>query len=211
MAGTCLIVSGGAFSPLPPSLPRPDRVIACDRGWQHAARLGLTPELVVGDFDSAPEPPEGVPVLRVPARKDDTDTMLAARMALDWGCREVWICCALGGRLDHTLANIQTAAFLAVRGVRGRVLGEDTELLAFAGGSERFPRRDGWSLSVFALSDRCEGVTVRGTKYVCDGAELSNAFPLGVSNVWTAEAAEVSVSRGVLLVVQSRLRPGEHI
>ena len=211
MEGFCLIVSGGEFAPLPAGLPPPDCVIACDRGWQYAGRLGLTPDLVVGDFDSAPPPETGTPVERVPSRKDDTDTMLAARRALERGFRDVAVCCAFGGRLDHTLANIQTAAWLVEHGARARLLGADTDALAFTGRTERFPRRVGWSLSVFALSEACEGVGIRGAKYECDGVTLRSAFPLGVSNVWAAEEAEVSVRQGILLVMQSRLREGEHI
>ena len=212
MEGLCLIVSGGDFCPPPAELCAPKHIIACDRGYLHARRLGLTPDLIVGDFDSAP-PPRGAvsEVRRVPARKDDTDTMLAAREALALGYRDVAVCCAFGGRLDHTLANLQTAAFLAERGCRVRLSGTDTDARVFTSGREAFPRREGWSLSVFALSDRCEGVTLRGTAYECENAALTNGFPLGVSNVWAAEEAAVGVARGTLLVLQSRLKKGEHI
>ncbi len=211
MEGTCLIVSGGEFCPLPDELRAAAFVVACDRGYVYAERLGLAPDLVVGDFDSAPQPRCGVPVKRFPSRKDDTDTMLAAREALARAFTDVTICCAFGGRLDHTLANLQTAAFLAAHGARARLLGADTEALAFAAGSARIPRREGWSLSVFALSDKCAGVTIRGTKFECENAALTNAFPLGVSNTWAAETAEVTVRSGILLALQARLKEGEHI
>jgi len=211
MNGLCVIVSGGEYCELPDELRGADCVIACDRGWQYAEKLGLTPDLVVGDFDSAPPPDIGAPVRRVPTRKDDTDTMLAVRHALEQGWRDVTICCAFGGRLDHTLANLQSGVYIAAHGGRARLLGADTDARIFADGEETFPRREGWSLSVFALSDSCAGVTIRGTKYECEDAALTNAFPLGVSNVWTAEEAAVRVGRGTLLVVQSRLRKGEHI
>ena len=119
MEKLCLIVSGGAFAPLPEDLRAPDFVIACDRGWQYAARLGVTPDLIVGDFDSAAAPRAGAPVERLPTRKDDTDTMYAARRATELGYRNVAVCCAFGGRLDHTLANIQTAAWIAARSRSG--------------------------------------------------------------------------------------------
>lgn len=209
--GLCVVVSGGEYCEIPEELRRADYVIACDRGWQYAAKMGLRPDWIVGDFDSAPPPETEAPVTRVPTRKDDTDTMLAARRALELGYRDVAILCAFGGRLDHTLANLQTAAFLVERGARTRLVGKDTEALAFTGGTERFPRREGRSLSLFALSDCCEGVTVRGTKYTCENERLTNAFPLGVSNVWASQQAEVSVSAGTLLVLQCRLAPGEHI
>ena len=211
MNGLCVIVSGGEYCELPDELRGADCVIACDRGWQYAEKLGLSPDLVVGDFDSAPPPAMGAPVRRVPTRKDDTDTMLAVRHALEQGWRDVAICCAFGGRLDHTLANLQSGAYIAAHGGRARLLGADTDARIFADGEETFPRREGWSLSVFALSDSCAGVTIRGTKYECEDAALTNAFPLGVSNVWAAEEAAVRVGRGTLLVVQSRLRKGEHI
>ena len=207
----CLLISGGDYCDIPEELRAAEHIIACDRGWQYAERLDLTPDLIVGDFDSAPPPEGNSHIERVPTRKDDTDTMLAARHALAAGYREIAVCCAFGGRLDLTLAYIQTAAWLVSRGARVRLVGVDTDALVFAGGTERFPRRDGWSLSVFALSDVCEGVTIRGTKYECESVSLTSAFPLGVSNVWASPEAVISARSGILMVMQSRLRRGEHI
>lgn len=211
MNDCCLIISGGSICELPEELRAARYIIACDRGWQYAERLGLTPDLIVGDFDSAPLPETNTPIERVPTRKDDTDTMLAARRALEAGWRNIAICCAFGGRLDHTMANLQTAAYIVAHGATARVVGVNADALAFSGASVRFPRRDGWSLSVFALSDCCEGVSVRGTKYECEDVTLTNVFPLGVSNTWRSNEAEIAVKRGILLVLQSKLRDGEHI
>ncbi len=240
MHGLCLLISGGDFSPLPKELYEADYVIACDKGWQYAERLGLSPDLILGDFDSVPPPMTSVPVEHFPTRKDDTDTMLAARRALAMGYRDIAVACAFGGRFDHALANLQTAAFLASHGARTRLVGTDTDALAFAGANadalafdrtdidvrtfagantdapafvrtERFPRRDGWSLSVFALSDICQGVSIRGTEYVCTDETLTNTFPIGISNAWASEEAEISVRSGILLVMHSKLQKGEHI
>ena len=88
MEGSCLIISGGDYSELPDSLLRVRYVIACDRGWQYAQKMNIEPDLIVGDFDSAPQPDSGVPIDAVPTRKDSiTDTMLAIRHALDLGYR----------------------------------------------------------------------------------------------------------------------------
>lgn len=207
----CLIISGGEFSPPPEELRAANYIIACDAGYRHAQRLGLVPDLIVGDFDSAPPPVTDIPVERFPSRKDDTDTMLAARRALARGAKRVAICCAFGGRLDHTLANLQTAAFLATHGVCVRLVGTDTDATVLTGGSLRIPRRDGWSLSLFSLSERCEGVAIRGAEYGGDGMTLEGRLPMGVSNVWASDAAEIEVQSGILLVMLSRLAPGEHI
>ena len=202
MREDCLIISGGDFADDPPVPRDAGFVIACDRGWLHAERLGISPSVILGDFDSsAPPRSAGIPVLSFPVRKDDTDTMLAARHALEKGFRDITVCCALGGRFDHTLANLQAAAFIVRHGGRCRILGQGTEMIAFSEGSLRLPRREGCSLSVFSLTDRCAGVTIRGTDYECRDLCLTNSFPLGVSNAWASGEAVISVGSGILLVV----------
>ena len=116
MEKRCIIVSGGRPGPAPQPQPG-DFVIACDRGYRYCAGLGLQPDLFIGDFDSydgAVDP--AVPVERLQPEKDDTDTGHAIRHALDQGYRTLILVCALGGRLDHTLANIHTLAFLRENG-----------------------------------------------------------------------------------------------
>ena len=211
MKKRCLIISGGEECPLPADMSEADYVIACDRGYLYAERMGLKPDLIVGDFDSASPPATGIPVERLPSRKDDTDTMIAARHAAQLGFDEAMIVCCFGGRLDHTLANIQTAAWLAGHGITTRLAGTDTEAAVFTAGTLRFPRREGRSLSLFSLRDRCEGVCIRGTKYDGENLTLTNAFPLGVSNLWISEEAEITVKSGILMVMQSGLKKGEHI
>ena len=191
MSGHCLIVSGGAYCEIPKEARAADYVIACDRGYRHAERMGIMPDLIVGDFD--------------------TDTMLAARRAAELGYGEATICCCFGGRLDHTLANLQTAAWLVEHGASVRLTGTDTEAYAFTAGKTRIPRRDGWSLSLFSLSDRCEGVSIRGTEYDGENITIRNSFPVGISNRWSAGEAEISVRQGILLIIESRLKKGEHI
>lgn len=205
MKAKCLIVSGGDFAPL----PSPDAdtfVIACDRGYAYAARCGIVPNLLVSDFDSYTGPVDpAVPLRRLPTEKDDTDTMSAIRAALAQGCTEGLLCCALGGRLDHTLANLQSLLFAEEHGLKLRIQSPDAEVHVLRNGRLRLPRRDGFSLSVFALSERCRGVSIRGAKYPLEEVELTNAFPLGVSNEWREDEAEISVCDGALLIVMSRL------
>ena len=204
MQRRCVIISGGerrAITGIEPG----DFVIACDRGYQYAAADGIKPDLVVSDFDSyggsiAPD----IPVRRLPVEKDDTDTMSAARYACAEGFDALRILCALGGRLDHTLANLQTLVFAVEHGVRASIESPDTRVIALKDETRRFPKREGFSLSVFAVSDRCR-VSIRGAKYELDGAILTNVFPLGASNEWAADEAEITVHEGVVLVVESKL------
>ena len=163
--------------------------------------LGYTPDLIVGDFDSSEMPPEDMSICHLPVEKDDTDTMYAARTVLKEGCRSAVICCAFGGRLDHTLANIQTGAYLASEGVETMLVGTGSRAVLLAGGETVIPKKDGWSLSVLSLSDVSSGVTIKGTKYECEDIEMTGKYPLGVSNTWASEEARISVKEGMLMIL----------
>lgn len=202
--GLCLIISGGDFSPIDDSL-KFDYVIACDRGYEYAHRMGLKPDLIIGDFDSAPVPDTDIPVIQFPVHKDDTDTMLAVKHALEKGYKDIVIACAFGGRFDHAFANIQTGAYIAEKGADIRLLGTNTEALIFKNSTHSISRKIGWSLSVFAISDRCDGVSIYGTEYTCRDIKLTNSFPLGVSNEWNDEIATIGVKDGTIMVLQSKM------
>lgn len=207
MKRICVIFAGGPEEG-PPCLPVPAGayIICADSGLRLAERLAVAPDLVLGDFDSLGAVPEGYPHMTVPVEKDDTDTMLAARVALEKGYRDVRIYGAFGGRLDHTLANLQTLEFLHEAGAEGMLVGaRDFALLQPGGTARRYEKRAGWSLSLFSLTERCTGVTLRGVKYPLENGELTRHFPLGVSNAVTADNAEVACGEGLMLVVCSRL------
>ena len=178
----CVIVTGGDRGPIGP-LKKDDFVIACDRGYRYCREAGVVPDLLLGDFDSwAGELPAELPVLRYPVEKDDTDTMLAIRWAIEHGYDELRLFCALGGSLDHLLANIQSLHFALRAGLRASAADAKTELTVLDPGVYRFEKRPGWKYSVLALTDRVEGVTIRGSKYDVENVSMTNAFPLGVGN-----------------------------
>ncbi len=205
----CVIVSGGDFSPVS-GLLQEDFVIACDRGYQWCERMGLKPDLLISDFDSYDGPvAQDIRLDRHIPEDDDTDTMLAVRYAVEHGFRSILVCCALGGRLDHLIANLQAMLFAQTHGVSAVLQCEDTEIFTLRNSSLKLPRRDGWSLSVFALDGPCRGVCIRGAKYPLENAELIPSLPLGVSNQWIAEEAVISVLEGTLMIVLSELTDGK--
>ena len=180
--------------------PRPDDCVLCaDGGWRIAEKLGLHPDRVVGDFDSS-LPPEGADVLRYPVEKDDTDTMLCLKRGLAMGFDDFVIVGGFGGRLDHTLANLQALLYAKRRRARAVLSDGLSWATAIEGEALTLPRRPG-HLSVFAMDGVCRGVTIRGAQYEAEEIELTNAFPLGVSNCFAADAAEISVREGALLVL----------
>ena len=196
----CAIVSGGPFSPLD-GIGRADFVIACDKGCEYTAACGIKPDLLVGDFDSyTGEKPEDVPVLGLPCEKDDTDTMLAVKTGFERGYDRFIIYGGVGGRPDHTFANYQTLCYISRRGGRGYLCFNGYTACCITDGEMNFPAREG-TLSVFAMSGKAEGVTLRGVLYPLESTVLSYDFPLGVSNEFTGKPATVSVKKGTLLVI----------
>jgi len=204
MSRHCAIISGGHFSPLT-DIETADYIIACDKGYQYAKDSGIKPNLLVGDFDSySGSLPDDIPRLDLPVEKDDTDTLAAIRWAVDEGFSQLTLYCALGGRLDHLLANIQCGAFAAERGVRLRIIDEACEMIFLSFGTTVLPKREGFALSLFSVSDVCHGVALHGTKYSLRDATLTNRFPIGVSNEWLDDA-KISVEEGILLIMQAKM------
>lgn len=204
----CLIISGGEYSPLD-SQTTYEYVIACDRGVLNARRMNIRPDLIIGDFDSlnVPIPPEyaDIPVNNYPIRKDDSDTVLATRIALDMNCFDnITIVCALGGRLDHTYANLQTLGFIASHGIQGELHSADTHVITHTGGEVIIPQIPDSSLSLFALSDICHDISINGSGYDVSHIDIRNTFPIGLSNYWNSSSVTISMGSGILLIIQSK-------
>lgn len=196
---TCYIVGAGDFFP-ERFCPEPgDFIIAADAGYLHLMRIGVEPDLVIGDFDSLGAAPERPNVIVCPVKKDDTDTLIAVRRALDRGFSKIMIFGGTGGRLDHTLANIQTLGFAAKNGAEAFLFGKDFTLTVLTGGKLRFSGYCG-GFSIFSLGDRALGVNERGVKFPLNDAEITCDFPLGVSNEFDALETEISVREGAIIV-----------
>jgi thiamine pyrophosphokinase len=156
----------------------------------------------LGDFDSAPVPTERPDAERLPTEKDDTDTHYAARRALELGCDEVVILGGLGGRLDHTLANMQTLVFLEKQGVHAVLADETTQVNVLLHGTLTVYRPEGACYcSVFPIGERAEEVTLEGLKYPLHDAVLTNVWPVGVSNEFLQDRAHISVRNGGLYIL----------
>ena len=199
----CYIV--GAMSLTPDLRPYPvqgDYVIAADRGFDSLMAYGVTPNLAVGDFDSLGHRPSHPNVIQLPAEKDDTDMVYAIRKGLALGYRRFVLLGGVGGRLEHTLGNLQLLDWLALHGAQGFLAGEKTAATCLRDGkSISFPPSMAGYLSVFCNSGAAEGVTLSGLKYPLEDYTLTGDFPLGVSNQFLGVEASVSVERGSLLLI----------
>ena len=197
----CFIFAAGTFYGLRERPAPGDLVIAADAGYRVCQQAGIVPDLLLGDFDSMDQP-DFPNIRRSPVEKDDTDTMLAVKTALEEGCDTVYIYGGTGGkRLDHTLANLQTLLFIRRRGARGYLYDDDFVWTAVENESLTIAKTLGWGLfSVFCLGDRAEGIDETGFQYPLADAVLTPEFPLGVSNHILEPTATITVRKGALAI-----------
>ena len=203
MMGTCIVFCAAGFDALVEPVASDDLIIAADGGFVHTQKLGITPDIILGDFDSLGYTPDRANVF--PVEKDDTDAMLAVRRGLQLGYRKFVLYGSLDGpRLDHTVANFQTLQFLADRDAAGYLVGSGQLVTVVKNGSLTFPAGMEGTISVFCMGKDAEGVTLEGLYYPLENGTLTAGFPLGVSNHFTEAAAAITVRNGSLLVVWDR-------
>lgn len=201
---SCVIIGAGEFNAESFVLPPDSLLIAADAGFANFSQLGLTPDITVGDFDSLGSIPEGGKVIRLPVEKDDTDMSCAIKTACSEGCDVFHIYGGTGGRLDHTLANIQLLIGLSKSGIRAYLYGSDYIVTAITDSTLRFGEKMKGIISVFSADSEAYGVYEKGLKYALDNAHLTNTFPVGVSNEFTGAQAEVSVKSGTLIIIYAQ-------
>ena len=211
MAKKCIIIGAGDLTVSEIPVGEDDYVIAADGGYSYCKLLGIEPDLILGDFDSVleddaqelaeifKEDPERVIVL--PAEKDETDMLAAIHAGLEAGCREFHLYASQGGRLEHTLANIQCLNYLKDCGAVGYMMDGTGMILVAKNETVAFKASMEGMLSLFSLGDRAEGVTIRNMKYELNKAVVTNSFPIGISNEFIGEQASITVENGTLVII----------
>ena len=183
-----------------------DLVICADGGAQQALALGLQPQVVVGDLDSLDESLRfrlekmHCQLIVHPIRKDETDLELALRYATEHGVDEILILGALGGRLDHALANVLLLALPELRSVKAKILDGRQEIFLIRE-EALIEGQVGDTLSLLPLTEEVTGIYTEGLEYPLENGTLYLGPALGVSNALTAPQARVRVGQGLLLAV----------
>lgn len=200
----CYIVGAGENCGLDFTPSANDLVIAADAGIRYLEQYGIAVSLAIGDFDSLDRVPSHPNTIVLSPEKDETDMFAAVHEGIRAGYHNFHIYCGTGGRVDHTIANIQVLAHLAQNGMQGFLFGKDNIITAITDRELVFEAVPSGYISVFSHTGKSEGVCLRGLKYELDNAVLTNTFPLGVSNEFIGRKSSVSVSHGTLLIVMPR-------
>jgi len=178
----CIIVGAGDFTECELMINRGDYVIAADGGYKHLHSLGISPDLLIGDFDSLDEVPALENIQRFVAEKDDTDTALAIEQGVKLGYKVFHLYGCMGGRLEHTIANIQCLISLSRRKMRGYMISREQVITAITDDELCFESSCRGYISAFAYGGVAKGVYEKGLKYLLDNATIYDDVPLGVSN-----------------------------
>lgn len=174
-------------------------IIAADGGYE---KLGdVTPDVIVGDFDSLGFVPKGDNVITLPVKKDVTDMQYAVDIGIEKGCKAFIMYGGTGGRPDHTFANYALLCYIAKKGLRGYLVGDDYVATSIHNSAITLPIRNKGTVSVFSAESVSCGVSITGLEYTLQDASLSFENPLGVSNSFVGKEGTVSVKNGTLLVM----------
>ena len=188
-----------------------DLIIGADRGYFTLVKNDIKPDIVIGDFDSYTGDIKCENVIKYPVKKDDTDSALAVKYAVEQGYKSIIIYGAIGGMLDHTIANISLIANYIKSGVRITLIDGDNVIFPIYNEKISFDNEANGRISVFSFTDKSYGVFEKGLLYCLDNYTITNSCALGVSNEFIGENAEISVEDGVLLIYTSKNNYEKHL
>ena len=197
----CYIAGGGTDYGLSFIPKSEDLVIAADAGLRCLERYGISADYIIGDFDSLSYIPQTPNVTVLSPEKDVTDMSAAITIGIEKGYDLYYLYGGTGGRIDHTIANLQLLADLAARKKQGFLFDNGNVITAIRHTTLSFKEIPSGYVSVFSHSEQATGVYLKGFKYELENAVLKNTFPLGVSNEFTGEQSSITVKNGTLLIV----------
>jgi thiamine pyrophosphokinase len=205
----CAIIAGGE---LPDKEPyntdgyweRFACIICADSGLYNARKFGIKPDIIAGDFDSFTEElPEDAEIIASIPEKDDTDTLMAVKKAIELGYKNIELYGALGGsRFEHSIANIQTMVYALQQGCDLKIMGESILMVQSADDGEVLYKKKGeMYMSVFAVTESVGIDYLRGVKYPLENYLMVQSFPIGVSNEIEGEKALLRINHGIALII----------
>ena len=188
-----------------------DLVIGADRGYSTLVKNQIKTDIVIGDFDSYTGEIECERIIKFPVKKDFTDSALAIEKAISMGYKKIVVYGAIGGLLDHTLANIALLSEYTKKGFEISFVDGENVVFALYNDKVTFTKDASGRISVFSYTDVSNGVFEKGLLYELDNATLQNIIPLGVSNEFIGSSAEISIKEGILIVYTSKENYKKHL
>ena len=200
----CVIIGGAPindYDRIKKLLREDDFYIACDSGLKHTKMLCISPDLIIGDFDSYEKPDTDTETIILPREKDDTDSFFAVKEALKRGFDDFLIIGVIGKRLDHSLGNISVLLYLHKFGKKASIADDYSVMEIISGHAEAedcYPY-----FSLLAVDGDASGITVKNAKFPLENAKITAGYQYGISNeAIKGKTAEISIKEGRLLLVK---------
>ena len=201
---TALIVGNGEVSEkIKPLLPENAYVICADGGFRHMDKLGLTPDIVIGDMDSVKADLHGEKTIVYPVRKDFTDSEIAVNYAIDNGFSDLVLIGFTGTRTDHTLTNLFLLKGISERGARAEIIDEHN-VIRYAEKENIIRGKKGDIVSIIPIGGDVSGITTEGLDYPLFSETLEFGKGRGVSNEMTGDECRITVKNGSALIIKSK-------
>ncbi len=176
-----------------------DFIICADGGYNHALKMGITPDILIGDLDSAENIGAGIEKLRYPERKDFTDGELAIDYALKKGYGDILLLSMTGDRADHTITDI----LLMTKCANACMIDDNNEIYILRD-KLKIEGKKGDTVSIVPIGGDVSGVTTEGLEYPLDRETLYFGASRGVSNVMNEDGCAITAENGIALVIKVR-------
>lgn len=184
-------------------------IIGADGGCNHLFKMNITPNYIVGDLDSIKREiieyyeNKNVTFKRYPSHKDETDSEICIYLAKLLGADEIDIFATLGGRIDHTLANIGLMNYIKENNIKPRILTSEEEILMVKNETINLKGKRGDTVSVISINGESKGVTLKKLEYPLYNATVNHLSPLGISNVMLEDECTISIKDGCALIIRN--------
>lgn len=197
----CVIISGGELNKSDLKILDDDFIICADSGYKHAKKYKIRVNLIIGDFDSLTDVPDDIEKITLNPIKDDTDTQSALKEGIKRGFKEFLFLGSLGKRMEHSFANISLLIQVKNFGFAGKLIHKGKTYVVLRDEKITLKKKKKGYLSLFALSEKCTGVSEKNLKYELDNYTLNNDYPIGIDNEYINLSPTIEVKHGTILLI----------
>lgn len=186
-------------------------IICADGGAKHLYKLNIVPNYIIGDLDSLEESiinyykNKGVDFKKFPKRKDETDAQLCIHLAKDLNASEIHLLGALGGRIDHTIANINLMYYIKELGINPIIKSKVEDIYMIDSEFINIMGKRGDIISIIPAKGDVSGVTLKNLEYPLENATIKYGNPIGISNVMKSNQCSIKVKNGCLIIVRNKI------
>lgn len=187
-----------------------DYIVCADGGANHSYNMGMIPDYIIGDLDSIYSEIiefyklKDVKFEKFPSKKDETDTEICVYLASKLDAKEIDFIGALGGRLDHMIANINLLYYVRNKGIYTKIISEHEDIYIAINEEITINGDIGDTISVIPLNGDAKGVTLENLEYPLNNYDMKFYLPLGISNVMLYEKCSVKVEQGSLIIIKNK-------